>query len=102
MQLSLARSQARTLLFRRPVFMLWARADLTMSEVKLIDKYEMHDAVLSEGDEERNLRARKRSRRYALLTTFLVTLSIVWYLMYSLRSERRDLLFTLSPYFSQN
>src|SRR4051794_19082342 len=78
MQMTLRHAQGRTL-FRRPFFTLWTRFDLTPEEGQLIGRYHMADAVLSEGDEELNERARKRAHRTALAATAVVLGIMIWY-----------------------
>jgi hypothetical protein len=54
MQLLLARNQETRM--RRLLFTLWAKFEITKTEVALIDKYGMHGAVIREGDIKRDVK----------------------------------------------
>src|SRR3954454_8582491 len=75
MKLSLKRSQTRTLVLRRPVFKLWARFDLTSDEQRLMQRYPMDDAILT--DEENDERVRTWANRTGLAVTVI---PVVWIL----------------------
>jgi hypothetical protein len=75
MKLSLKRSQTRTLVLRRPVFKLWARFDLTSDEQRLMQRYPMDDAILTDGENDE--RVRTWANRAAITTTIAPVLWIL-------------------------
>jgi hypothetical protein len=50
MQLLIQRGQRRTKILQRPIFNLWAKFELTTEETELIDKYQVRDHILVEGN----------------------------------------------------
>jgi hypothetical protein len=50
MQLLIQRGQRRTKILQRPIFNLWAKFELTTEEAELIDKYQVRDHILVEGN----------------------------------------------------